>query len=642
MSGICGLLHLGQRLASSEDLSSVVTFMRSKGPDGQGIVVDGSAVLGHTDLRSRQGRVGIGLPLRHTETGVIVTADARLDNRNELAAALGMGNASAKGLSDSEFIMVAYLRWGIECAGWLKGDFAFGVWDPRIQELLCVRDPMGARPLCYVQNDSFFAFASDAESLLTLPGVSATPNDEHIASILVPQYEILGDRRTWTKEVRLLQPGESLGASRGSSIRLNRFRKLRPGGERFQSRNEASERFQELFAHAVRNRLVNVEKPALMMSGGMDSAGILAQARRLQANLGIDSLETYSTIDDDPESTFESRAILSMANLTGVESRLFPVPTMGGSVTRDDLLEIAWGGAHPVDNTILLPALMFLAASRNGNRSMLHGASGDVTQFAPIPYIADLLKRGSLVTAWRESRGAARNSVFWVNRSPGGVFASNLYRALVPAAARKRITSLRGRQPIYIAPFVDPQFEAEAAKVFHRYEEARHDEYHGAVEGSYSLQEVSELIASGLFGFNRVAARFGVEVADPWADQELVEFFLSLPVEFKVHDGWTKYLSRQAFERDLGEEVLWRTDKEHLGWHYVMELMRDSEERVNSLLSDDIHLVERYIDVSRVASSRDENMSKHDIRTTICLFEIATLIAWLKRVNSLTNQKLLT
>ena len=83
-------------------------------------------------------------------------------------------------------------------------------------------------------------------------------------------------------------------------------------------------------------------------------------------------------------------------------------------------------------------------------------------------------------------------------------------------------------------------------------------------------------IVLGLTGYEHMAGRYGVELRDPWADKRVVEFFLRLPLRYKVRDGWTKYLVRTAFGTELEAKVRQRLGKEHLGWHFASRLMTET------------------------------------------------------------------
>jgi hypothetical protein len=75
-----------------------------------------------------------------------------------------------------------------------------------------------------------------------------------------------------------------------------------------------------------------------------------------------------------------------------------------------------------------------------------------------------------------------------------------------------------------------------------------------------------EGIVRGLEGYERVAGRFGIELRDPWADEDLIAFCVALPSNLKSGRGWTKYISRRWTSAFLPNECVWRSDRSHLGW----------------------------------------------------------------------------
>ena len=125
----------------------------------------------------------------HPESGCAITADARIDYRDELITTLGLERSPAE-IGDAELILSAYLRWGDRCPERLLGDFAFAIWDPRNHCLFCARDPFGMRPLYYHYSATRrFVFASDARAILLLEHVPYRINEGRIADFLVPSLE---------------------------------------------------------------------------------------------------------------------------------------------------------------------------------------------------------------------------------------------------------------------------------------------------------------------------------------------------------------------------------------------------------------------------------------------------------------------
>jgi asparagine synthase (glutamine-hydrolysing) len=279
---------------------------------------------------------------------------------------------------------------------------------------------------------------------------------------------------------------------------------------------------------------------------------------------------------------------------------------------------------------------MYLAASRDGARVMSHGASGDMTLSSPQAYIAGFLLSGWFWRAWQESHAASRNHVALRGLSPVRILGRNAAAAFVPASLqRTRRRWLRRSGASADQSLVNPEFAARI-RLFERIgARLRQHELATAAEAEAMRREsVHQWIMATMTISARAAGRFGIEARDPWADRKVVEFFLGLPVQFRVREGWTKYLVRETFRQELPAAVLWRRDKEHLGSVCTQRLVAESGELINNLFNADLSHIEQYVDgaVARGLYTRYRVTDDPVLRDTI--FRLATLIMWLKRVNS--------
>ena len=148
MSGICGIVSLDGSTPDPAEIQAIAASLERRGPDGTHCWNGGPIALGHTLLATTPEALTEVLPLTDPQTGCTITADVRLDNREELIASLGMASET-RTIGDGELILRAYLHWGEACPEQLLGDFAFAIWDPRSNQLFCARDHMGMRPLIY-------------------------------------------------------------------------------------------------------------------------------------------------------------------------------------------------------------------------------------------------------------------------------------------------------------------------------------------------------------------------------------------------------------------------------------------------------------------------------------------------------------
>src|SRR5262245_26739983 len=121
----------------------MLAILAHRGPDGANHWRVGSIGLGHRMVWTTPESLHERLPLVFADGALAITADARIDNREELITALHLGGKPASEIVDSALILSAYERWGEHCPEYLLGDFAFAIWDAREQTLFCARDHAG-------------------------------------------------------------------------------------------------------------------------------------------------------------------------------------------------------------------------------------------------------------------------------------------------------------------------------------------------------------------------------------------------------------------------------------------------------------------------------------------------------------------
>lgn len=166
MSGIAAIYNLNGRPLDRALLLRLTDVIAHRGPDGSGLFVDGAVGLSHQMLRTTPESLHEEQPLADETGNLILTLDGRVDNRNELKAALKAKGFGLRADTDAELVLLAYQAWGEECPQRIIGDFAFVVWDKRNRHFFCARDPMGIRPFYYYLDDRTFLCGSELRQIL--------------------------------------------------------------------------------------------------------------------------------------------------------------------------------------------------------------------------------------------------------------------------------------------------------------------------------------------------------------------------------------------------------------------------------------------------------------------------------------------
>ena len=567
-----------------------------RGGDAQGMICEGAIAMVHHMSRSTPESVHERQPVIRSTPASWLVADARIDNRCELAGLIGISRTAA--VSDAELIALAYERWGHRCVERLVGDFSFVRWDGQSRELFCARDPMGVRPLYYFESEGTFAFASELKALLVL---SEVPRDIDPLQIALFIEGTIADRhRTHYKAIHRLPAAHTLTIGRQ---RVGPTRYWFPDAERelrLSRPAEYVEAFREIFRDAIRSRLRTIHPVGAALSGGLDSSSIVCAARELAGQMTASPLHTFSLIFPSlPERELkmidERRYIDSVVRGGGVVptfvrgDELSPVADIAEVIERLD-------EPYPAPN-LYLHWSMYHAARERGVRVFLDGFDGDSAVSHGFARFNGLVQHGEWDTFEREVRALAAHrrvaplsilshfglphlSAFaergsWVEwaRSAGQltrrfglplgrtVFNHGL-RPATPAAIRRMLRVLR-RVPGEAYSLVN----ADLARALSASGYANEDDVAGVM--STERQSHAQGLSQPAYQLtlelaDQSAAAFGIEPRYPFFDRRLIDFCLSVPDTEKFADGWPRLLFRRAMEGILPPEVQWRPDKGNL------------------------------------------------------------------------------
>jgi asparagine synthase (glutamine-hydrolysing) len=642
MSAILGVYHLDGRQSVGVELKRMVDTLAHRGPDGSGVWMEGSVGLGHRMLWTTPESVNERLPAVNKSGEFAITADARLDNRDELISLLRLTDLPSLKISDSQLILASYQEWGDSCPEKLLGDFAFAIWDSRKQQLFCARDHFGVKPLYYYLSDKIFAFATEIKALLCLPAVPCHLNEVKVADYLAEAQE---DKRiTFYQDIFRLPPAHRLVVSRNGG-RLCPYWSLDPSKElQLNSDEEYAEKFRELFSEAVRCRLRSHLPVGSMLSGGLDSSSITCMARKHLVEGGSNRLHTFSAIFSEISKCDERSFILPVLAQGDLQPHFVNGDELGPLTDVDRIL---W---HE-DEALYGPTLfihwgLYNAVQKHGVRVLLDGFDGDSTLSHGFLYLDELAREGRWLTLFVEAKGLAN----YFNASPWRLLKAYAWRyGLDPAfsryqplkqvrrgwrALRKRM--LRGnpgeQRPAWRA-ILNPNF-AQRINVSGRRKvwwQAQPGAAQTEREGHYKtlMQGIQPLALEVL---DKAAAAFSVDARYPFWDKRLVEFCLSLPAKQKLHRGWSRVVMRRAMSNILPREVQWRNSKVDFMPIFLRGLLSLQRERLDRVVWGDAKEVAAYVDTTVLRDtyhkliSRSSRNQESDVLT---VWRAASLALWL-------------
>lgn len=503
-------------------------------------------------------------PLRSPHDRLVLVADARIDNREELATELGIGAADARELPDAAFILAAYDAWGADASRHLVGDYAFALWDGTRRELHCARDAIGMRVLFYRQTDRQVAFATTAHALTALPEGPPPLNEQKVAEFLVllPNQEA-----TFFEGILRMPPGHTLTASDGG-LRLRQFWSPEPTRRIVLGSDRAYvEGFLEVFGQAVRAHLRSAGPVGIMSSGGLDSSSVAAVAAGQLREAGRRLPLYHAAPREGFQGAIRPGFIVDESPHVEALARLHPnidlrIRRPDGRTPFDEIetsFRMTGAPARNPGNVAWFDGI-YAAAGAAGIRVLLSGHKGNGTiSYNGLRSLADAVRGGHWLHAWREIHALARAT----GATPGSVFRYQVFRPLLPPILLEGVRRLRGRPPD--APWdaeaspIHPAFAREM-RLAERVRDARLDPL--KVRGFGEIAFRTAILRGGadvLDTYSGFRPWFGIETRDPTADRRVVEYCFAIPGSQYLHHGVSRSLIRRAMEGLLPDEIRNRT-----------------------------------------------------------------------------------
>jgi asparagine synthase (glutamine-hydrolysing) len=284
LSAIAGIFDRKGAPVQRALLRNLTHFLAYCGPDWRDAWFDGPIGFGHAALRTTRESLNEQQPAS-LDGQLWITADARLDGRDELCAEIEKtGRGCGRLASDSDLILHAYAAWGSECVHHLRGDFAFAIWDSQRKTLFCARDHFGVKPFYYADLDDQFVFSSVLNCVRMHPDVSDALNETAIGDFLLFGQNF-DDATTAFRDVRRLLPAHSLTVKKDEFFLKRYWSPPTNGRIRYREADDYIEQFKILLQSAVKDR-IRADRIGILLSGGLDSAAVATTARALSKRPG--------------------------------------------------------------------------------------------------------------------------------------------------------------------------------------------------------------------------------------------------------------------------------------------------------------------------------------------------------------------
>lgn len=557
MSAIAGLFRFDGSPSVEMECRAMLDAQCAFGPDDRSSAILQECAAGRALYRTLPEDRFDRQPLLGGDGKLLLVADVRIDNRDELLRALGREGAGAT-LSDSDILLAGFERWSEGVLDRLAGDYAFAVWDASARRLILARDPLGERPLLYHRGRDYFAFASMPHGLHALPDVDRRPNLSQAAAFAADLFP--SGSATYWERIERVETGHVVTVTQ-LGLTSRRYWNPRRTELRLPSDGQYVEAFREQLDRATRPRLRRLGgMVASHLSSGYDSSAVAATAARLldperllaftsAPRAGFDGPVPRGRVAD------ESSVAAAVAQMhPNMEHRVIRPEGRSPLAALDRLHPLVGQPAGHLCNTVWATAINE-AAQAAGATVLLHGQSGNFTvSNGGRNNLADLLREGHWLDWWREARAMVRRGpIRWrgvLDNSLGPWAPLLLYRVL-----RRRFLHSSDRAA---EGLVRPEWHAEInrrAATLGRDPRPPRD--------SFALS-IRLLQGDDPGAFRKATlARYGLDQRDPTGDRRLIEFCLSLPVNQLIRNGERRPLARGALADRLPPLLL---DQERRGY----------------------------------------------------------------------------
>ncbi|HTT22803.1 MAG TPA: asparagine synthase (glutamine-hydrolyzing) [Candidatus Sulfotelmatobacter sp.] len=551
MCGICGKLAFGSNETVSPELvKTMADMIHHRGPDDEGYYVSGQIGLGFRRLAIIDLQSG-HQPLSNEDGSIWIIFNGEIYNYQELRALLlGKGHVF-KTQTDTEVIVHLYEEFGPDCLKKLRGMFAFAIWDGNTKTLLLARDRVGIKPLYYRLNDSSLVFASEIKAILADPSVSRKMVpvliDRFLTFLYVPGEETL------LEGINKLAPGHYLLVKNGKAM-IRQYWDLNFGAPSWSgSSKDAEADLLSLLAETVKLHMIADVPVGVLLSGGVDSTGVLS----LAVDATDKRISTF-TVGFSGDQVADERPYARLA------AERFGTDHYDMTISADDfakfLPQYIWHMEEPVCEPPAIALYYVSKLARKYVTVLLSGEGGDEA-FAGYSNYRNLVwlervKRGGLSLNGALARGLSLADSLFSLRQLGK------YAPLMNDRFPDYYYSRTSNPYRYSGNGLSNGYSADLVQLIdreHSLEPIRRLQAH--VRGENTLDAMLYIDTKTwlpddlLIKADKMTMANSVELRVPLLDHKVLEFAASLPSSFKLNGFATKYILKKALSQQIPKEI---------------------------------------------------------------------------------------
>ncbi len=599
MCGIAGFISKTdeRRDERSAKLDAMCRVITHRGPDEQGMAVEGRAALGMRRLSIIDLATG-QQPIYNTDNTKLIVFNGEIYNYLELKKDLESRGHKFRTNSDTETIIRAYDEYGPDCVKLLRGMFAFAIWDSREQSLFMARDRVGKKPLFYtVTASGEFVFGSELKVLLTHGEVTRDVDPGSLDAYLTFGY--VPEEFCIFKGVHKLEPGHFLIFKDGE-VRTGKYWDFDYSQERLTGSED--EIAGDLLGHlrdAVKVRLISEVPLGAFLSGGVDSSAIVG----LMSEIMDQPVKTFSIGFNEDSFSELKYARIAAGHFKTDHHEFIVTPELVNVVD-----ELVWHFDEPFADPSSLPTYMVSKLAREYVTVVLSGDGGDELFAGYTRYVTNRNRSGieklpqgirknlmrPLIAALPHNT-PGKNYLFNISLDAAGRYIDSISHFNGP---RKRKLYSEATQNKMNGTF------ALGEKLYRRIAGSSGDR--DQIDNLLYLDSKTYLPGDILTKVDRMSMASSLEARSPLLDHKLIEYVTRIPSHLKLKGGETKYIFKKAIEGFVPREILYR-EKQGFGVPINEWINLQLKDRIRDTLADRRTLERGYFDPKYIGILLDEH-----------------------------------
>jgi|SRR5579875_995178 len=543
MCGIAGFVLRDGR-AETAAVRAMCDQIRHRGPDDEGIYIDGSCGIGMRRLSIIDLNTG-HQPIANEDRTVWVVFNGEIYNYQSLRASLVSYGHHFATASDTETLVHLYEQWGIDGFARLRGMFALAIWDGRRRQITLVRDRLGKKPLYYSIQPNGLFFGSELKCLYPA-GVPLEADPQALRLYL--QFSYVPDPLSAYKDIRKLPPGGWLTYDVHGSLKEGRYWKLpEPATEPPPELSEdaAARRIREVFDESVRLRMIADVPLGAFLSGGIDSSSVVAS----MCMQSPDPVKTFSI-------GFEEAAFNELPSAALVAKKF--KTDHHEIVVRPDSVALVSKLVHhfdePFGDSSAIPTFIVSEFAAQHVKVALTGDGGDELFAGYESFFAiDSLRRFDKVPQFARAL-LSKVADAW----PYSFYGKNYLRMISRPSPLTRYFELNYAPYFLRHSLLEPEWmlPADAAFLTQAFTHCLLPLDRDIIAQALYFEATAKLAGDMLVKVDRMSMANSLEVRSPLLDHELAELAMSIPHAWKMRNGKGKQIFIKAVGDRLPQELL--------------------------------------------------------------------------------------